>query len=105
MRSEPTQAEGLLWARLKGSQLGVAFRRQVVLGEAQGKLYVADFYAPAARLVVEVDGASHSNREGADARRDRALERLGYRVLRVSNACVERDIEEAVRQVREALQV
>jgi very-short-patch-repair endonuclease len=50
-----------------------------------------------------MDGASHKHREAADARRDRTLERLGYRVLRVSNACVERDIEEALRLVREAL--
>jgi very-short-patch-repair endonuclease len=53
--------------------------------------------------VVEVDGASHNRREAADERRDRALERLGYRVLRLPNECAERDIEAAALRVREAL--
>jgi Protein of unknown function (DUF559) len=52
---------------------------------------------------VEVDGASHKHREAADERRDRALERLGYRVLRLPNECVETDIEAAVLRVRQAL--
>ncbi len=55
-------------ARLRSSQLGVAFRRQVpLLG------FIADFYAPSARLVVEVDGGYHARRVSADARRDRGI--------------------------------
>lgn len=103
MRVEATPSEALLWARLKGLQLGVAFRRQVVLGEADGKLFVVDFLAPKARLVVEVDGRAHSGRSARDARRDKALARLGYRVLRLSAELVERQMEEAVARVREAL--
>ncbi len=63
MRAAPTLSEARLWARLSGSQLGVAFRRQVVLGE-----YIIDFLAPACRLVVEVDGPYHARRLRADAR-------------------------------------
>jgi very-short-patch-repair endonuclease len=50
---------------------------QVVIGR-----FIADFAAPTARLVVEVDGEYPSRRRTADARRDRVLRRLGYRVLR-----------------------
>jgi very-short-patch-repair endonuclease len=103
MRVEATPSEALLWSRLLGSQLGVAFRRQVVLGEAEGKLFVVDFLAPKARLVVEVDGGAHSNRAARDERRDAALSRLGYRVLRLPAELVERRIEEAVRRVQDAL--
>ncbi len=78
MRSAPTTSEALLWQALRGSRLGVASRRQIVIGE-----YIADFVAPWVRLVVEVDGAYHAEpgRLRADARRDRALARLGYRVV------------------------
>jgi hypothetical protein len=41
--------------------------------------YVVDFFAPAARLVVEVDGAHHARQRGADTRRDRALAEAGSR--------------------------
>ncbi|MBN1608260.1 MAG: DUF559 domain-containing protein, partial [Polyangiaceae bacterium] len=75
-----------------------AFRRQTVIGE-----YVVDFVAPAARLVVEVDGGSHVGRARADARRDRALAKLGYRVLRVDAEVVMREPAVAVAQIREAL--
>jgi very-short-patch-repair endonuclease len=77
----------------------VQFRRQYVLG---GR-FIADFAAPAARLVVEVDGSAHRGRERHDARRDRALAALGYRVLRLDAKLVLRDLPTAVGQVREAL--
>lgn len=51
MRSAPSEPERLLWQALRASQLGVRFYRQVVL---QG--FIVDFFAPSARLVVEVDG-------------------------------------------------
>ena len=98
LRSAPTWSERLLWARLSGSQLGVGFRRQLVIGP-----YIVDFAAPRVRLVVEVDGGYHRERERADARRDRALEGLGWRVLRVPAELVERQIEVAVARVAEAL--
>lgn len=103
MRVEPTPSETLLWSRLKGSQLGVAFRRQVVLGEADGKLFVVDFLAPKARLVVEVDGGAHTGRTERDERCGKALARLGYRVLRLSAELVERQVAEAAARVHEAL--
>jgi very-short-patch-repair endonuclease len=79
MRAAPTSTEALLWEQVRGSRLGVAFRRQVVIGP-----YIVDFCAPSARLVVEVDGGYHEGRSRQDARRDRWLARQGWRVLRVS---------------------
>ena len=98
LRSAPTWSEQLLWARLSGSQLGVGFRRQLVIGP-----YIVDFAAPAVRLVVEVEGGYHAERGRADARRDRALGGLGWRVLRVQAELVERDIEVAVERIAGAL--
>jgi len=87
MRASGTASEQLLWSCLVSSKLSVAFRRQYVIG---GR--IVDFAAPSRRLVVEVDGASHVVRRAADARKDRELGRLGYRVLRVPAREVMRDV-------------
>ena len=88
----------MLWLALRASQLGVQFRRQVVL---QG--YIVDFFAPAARLVVEVDGAHHALQRGADARRDRALAAAGLRVLRLPASLVTGNVAAALHMVSRAL--
>ena len=73
MRLYASEPERRLWQELRAEKLGVVFRRQLVIGQR----YVADFAAPAVRLVIEVDGAvSHARRRAADARRDRDLGRL-----------------------------
>lgn len=99
MKRFPTPSEAALWRLLSGSKLGAAFRRQVVLG----RRYVADFVAPSRRLVVEVDGLLHEGRAASDARRDRVLGRLGYRVLRLPAELVLRAPAEAAARVRAAL--
>ena len=67
--------------------------------------FIADFYAPAQRLVIEVDGAYHGERGTADARRDAVLKRAGYRVVRVEASLVVSDIEQALRLIEAALGV
>jgi very-short-patch-repair endonuclease len=94
-----TESEARLWSALRGRRLGAQFRRQVPLA---GR-YIADFCAPALRLVVEVDGGSHANKQQADRRRDAALAELGYRVVRVTAELVMRDLGAAVAVVRGAL--
>jgi very-short-patch-repair endonuclease len=66
---------------------------------------IVDFMAPARKLIVEVDGPYHVEpaRMRADARRQRRLERAGYRVLRLSAELVLSDLPEALRRVRQAL--
>jgi very-short-patch-repair endonuclease len=83
---------------LRQKQLGVWFRRQVPIGR-----FIADFAAVGLRLIVEVDGGYHAKRRAADARRDRALARLGYRVLRLEAALVLEQPPEAIARVRTAL--
>jgi very-short-patch-repair endonuclease len=94
MRHAPTASEQLLWHHLRRKQLGVHFRRQVPLGH-----HIVDFYASSVRLVVELDGGYHCERDRADARRDRALERAGYRVLRLSEELVTRELSVALARV------
>ena len=94
-----SENERILWSRISGKQLGVAFRRQVPIGK-----YIADFVAPGAKLIVEVDDRSHELKRNADARRDRNLARLGYRVLRIPAELVRNNVAEAVARVVDALQ-
>ena len=98
MRQAPTDSEARLWRAMRSSQLGVAFRRQVPLLD-----FIADFYAPSARVIVEVDGGYHARRVTADARRDRKLARAGYRIVRLQAELVVRDLSAALRAVRGAL--
>jgi len=57
-----------------------------------------------AGLIVEVDGGYHCERARADARREAALRRAGYQVLRLSEALVNGQLEDAVARVRERLE-
>ncbi len=83
LRKEMTEAEVVLWTFLRRRALqGYKFRRQHPIGP-----YIADFACVSARLVVEVDGATHWTPEelAHDAKRNTFLENAGWRVLRVTN--------------------
>ena len=71
--------EQLLWRLLKQTRGHLRFRRQHPIGA-----YVADFYCPRAKLVIEIDGASHDFSQPRDLRRDAYLKALALRVIRIS---------------------
>ena len=80
LRRNMTDAEQVLWQKVRRKQIGgVQFYRQKPLLS-----YVVDFYCPAAKLVVELDGCQHYEPEHQlkDRLRDEALAQLGLRVLR-----------------------
>ena len=77
---------------LRGRQLdGLRFRRQHLVAG-----YIVDFYCPALRLAIEVDGELHDAREREDVDRGRALTRIGCVVLRLRNDRVLCQLEQAV---------
>ncbi|WP_420142483.1 endonuclease domain-containing protein [Sphingomonas sp.] len=88
LRKDMSLPEVLLWQRLRGAQAGAKFRRQHPIGP-----YVVDFYCGAARLVVEVDGATHDHRQTADRFRDAFLRENGFEIMRVSAAEVLSDAD------------
>ena len=98
MRHAPTASEAVLFQLLSGKKLGVSFKRQVPLG---GR-YIGDFVA-ASRKLVEVDGGAHAGRQHADARRDRFMRQLGFRVLRLEARLVIEQPLVAVARIRQAL--
>ena len=90
MRRALTEPEVMLWSRLKGRGTNKPiFRRQFAYGTM-----IFDFYCPAARLAVEIDGATHWDEEARDkdAARDAWLARQGIVVLRIGAAAVYRNL-------------
>lgn len=59
LRTNATAPEQQLWQVLRNNQLGIKLRRQHGIGH-----YIADFYCPALKLVIEVDGDSHFTQDG-----------------------------------------
>ena len=91
LRTQMTDSERALWQRLRGKQVqSVQFYRQKPIGN-----YIVDFYAPKAKMVVEVDGSQHMESEQAarDLHRDAFLASQGLRVLRFDDREVPTEIE------------
>jgi very-short-patch-repair endonuclease len=88
LRADQTDAETVLWNRLRNRQLdGHKFARQVPIGG-----YICDFVCREKQVVIEVDGGQH-NESAADEIRDRRLVANGYKVLRYWNNDVLSNIE------------
>jgi len=90
--------EKKLWRYLKGKQLdGYRFRQQHGFGP-----FVLDFYCPALRLCVEVDGGVHQEESVKEKDEDRTvfLNENRIKVIRVTNDEVETDIDKVLEKIR-----
>ena len=95
LRHPQTRAEHKLWQSLRDRQLrGFKFRRQAPIGS-----YIADFLCFEKRLVVELDGETHTKQELYDWQRTDELARQGYRVLRFTNSHVYEDLESVLQTI------
>jgi len=94
MRSNPTDAEKVLWRMLRDHRfLGLKFKRQAPIGP-----YIVDFLCPQLRLVVEADGSQHG--KNRDSFRDVWLHDEGYRVVRFWNHQILTQSEAMLRQLQ-----
>jgi very-short-patch-repair endonuclease len=100
MRAEPTDAERLLWQRLRHDirLCGSHFRRQAPIGP-----FIVDFASRKARLVIELDGGQHDEQRSADARRTERIEALAFRVLRFWNNDVLGNLDGVLSEIQCAL--
>ena len=89
-RKNPTKAENKIWQEvLRMRQFAeYKFLRQKPIGG-----YIVDFYCSELRLVIEIDGDSHTEAVEYDAVRTAVLESLGLKVVRFTNDEVLRNIE------------
>ena len=101
LRQTSTDAESLLWDRLRDRQLlGFKFRRQHQIGK-----YVADFYCHKASLVIECDGGVHSRAQAwhHDQNREIYMSALGLRTLRFTNEEVLNETERILSEISDYL--
>jgi 5-methyltetrahydrofolate--homocysteine methyltransferase len=103
MRSQPTEAESLLWDVLNNKKLdGYKFRRQHIIGN-----YIADFICLKTNLIVEVDGSIHQLPENkiSDKERTDWLQKEGYRVIRFTNKEVLSNLDFVIKELKTNLAI
>ncbi|MEA3428382.1 MAG: DUF559 domain-containing protein [Thermodesulfobacteriota bacterium] len=99
LRKNMTDAERLLWRRLRNRELGgYKFRRQRPVGP-----YIVDFICLEKRIVIEVDGGQHAGQAELDAKRSGYLKEKGYRVLRFWNNEVLKETESVLTVILSSL--
>ena len=98
LRRRSTDAERLLWRRLRARQLdGLKFRRQEPIGK-----YIVDFVCFERRVIVEVDGGGHAAEKGKDSQRDGWLRERGFKVLRFWNTDVIGNTDAVIEAIAES---
>ncbi len=100
LRGNMTPAELILWSYLQQSPMGHKFRRQHPIDK-----YIADFYCHSLKLIIEVDGAIHENKEiqQKDIDRQNHLESFGIFFLRFTNHEVENHLETVIKTIEDYL--
>jgi very-short-patch-repair endonuclease len=97
LRQDQTSAETKLWTILRNRQLdNLKFRRQQPIGQL-----IVDFYCSEAKLVIEIDGDTHAEQKGYDAKRTQWLENEGYKVIRFTNDEVITNLENVAMEIVE----
>ena len=82
LRAKMTEAEEMLWNIIKINEWHLKFRRQHPISN-----YIADFYCHNVKLVIELDGGYHENKEVKiyDEARENNIRQYGITVLRFKN--------------------
>lgn len=90
-----TPPEAKLWSRLRNGQLGgFKFRRQHEIGN-----FLVDFCCAETKLVIELDGDSHTAQEEYDEMRTRKLNEQGYQVIRFTNRDVLQNLDSVLTKI------
>ena len=102
LRKHPTKWERILWRHLRNRAFaGYKFRRQHPLDP-----YILDFYCPAAKLTIELDGGGHNYQSGliSDRTREEFLARHGIEVLRFWNHQIREELDSVLTAIWLALE-
>lgn len=97
LKNQMTEAEEILWNSIRRDAFGVRFRRQFGIGN-----YIADFYCPSKKLVIEIDGSQHYTDDGLgyDKVRDEFIRSLGIRIIRFSNREIMEDMAVVLEKIK-----
>jgi very-short-patch-repair endonuclease len=101
LRKTMTDVERKVWSKLRSNQLGVKFRRQVPFSN-----YIADFISLEVRLVIELDGCQHYQKNAVqqDKLRDQYFAKKGFTVLRFNNTEVIENMDGVLEIIWQKLQ-
>ena len=95
LRNNMTEAEQILWERLRKKQLGIRFKAQHPIEQ-----FIADFYCHKAKLVIEVDGKIHDFQKEYDEGRVAELEKYGLKIIRFTNDEVIQNIDQVIEKIK-----
>ena len=96
LRQDGNLSEVILWNELNKDKLGYRFLRQKPIGR-----YIVDFYCYSLNLAIEIDGAaSHDNKIKKDEVRQEALESLGIKIMRFTDAGVRYNLDSVVEAIK-----
>jgi very-short-patch-repair endonuclease len=101
LRKNSTDAEKLLWEKLRGRKLsGLKFRRQYSISR-----FVLDFYCPKKRFAIELDGGIHNKKEVRihDENRDGYIKSFGIKIMRIENDRVLNDIDSVLEYIKKEI--
>jgi very-short-patch-repair endonuclease len=97
LRKDETEAEKILWSKLNKNQiLGLHFRRQHPIN-----LFIADFYCPKIKLIIEVDGGIHdiTEHQEHDLERSNILIDFGITIVRFTNEQITNEIDYTIQKI------
>ena len=103
LRKNMTDAERALWSKLRRKQLnGLIFYRQKNIGS-----FIVDFYCPAVKLIIELDGGQHYSAQGRvkDEARDQYLAKVGLKVIRFSDLDVLKNMDGVLQVLSERCKI
>ena len=97
LRRNAPQQEGILWQYVKNRKINnQKFKRQYSIGR-----YVVDFYCPALKLVIVIDGDYHLQEsvKKYDTERQNFMESMDINCLRFSNRDIEENIDVVINKI------
>ncbi|MCX6793363.1 MAG: endonuclease domain-containing protein [Candidatus Falkowbacteria bacterium] len=97
LRKLQTPSENILWRALRNRRLlNLKFHRQyIILG------FILDFYCPALRLGIEVDGGIHNLKENKvyDTEREKIIKQYKINIIRFANENIKNNLTEVIDQI------
>lgn len=95
LRKNMTEAEKLIWNRLRKNQLGVRFKAQQPIDQ-----FIVDFYCHKVNLVIEVDGENHIYNQEYDRGREAEIEKFGIKIILFSNKEIFEDLNIIIEKIK-----
>ena len=101
LRKNPTKEENHLWYDFLRNY-PIRFHRQYVI-----ESYIVDFFCPKAKLIIELDGNQHHEKNAAieyDSKRTQDIEKYGFCVLRYTNLEIQRQFKNVCEDINNHVQ-